>query len=303
MPSIAIDRHASTTRIAADVQALSHPPYTEAGPGITRHAFTEAYARTQEYLRVAFEQVGFDVWCDPVGNLVASNVAEGALCFGLGSHCDSVDHGGAYDGVLGLACALGVCRLAREQRVDLPLRVISFLEEEGAGFGQLLLGSRLAANAVEDEQLATFADTDGRSFVDAARSAGLDPEHHRQAAVTLDGLTGWIEVHIEQGRVQESERVDLGLVAAIAGYIHADLEIVGRTDHAGATPMRLRSDAAITAAELVVGLEALARQSSSDTVATVGDLRLLPGTINVIAGTARMTLDMRSVSGNHVNGG
>jgi acetylornithine deacetylase/succinyl-diaminopimelate desuccinylase-like protein len=69
--SVSLDRQASAARIAADLQALACPPYTDDGPGITRHAFTPAYARTQEYFRRAFEQLGFDVWCDPIGNLVA----------------------------------------------------------------------------------------------------------------------------------------------------------------------------------------------------------------------------------------
>jgi hydantoinase/carbamoylase family amidase len=290
----------SAARIESAIGELASPPYTGEGPGITRHAYTDAYRNTLEWFERAFRELGFDVWQDPVGTLVASNRAPGEACFGIGSHCDSVRGGGAFDGTMGVVCALEVCRLASERGLDIGLRVISFLEEEGSGFGQLLLGSRIVAQDVSEDELRSYLDEDGVSFVEAARRAGHEPERHREAGAVLDGLHGWIEMHIEQGRVLESERLRLGIVDAIAGYIHADLVISGRRDHAGATPMDMRSDAGITAAELVIELEQLARESSPDTVGTVGELSLEPGAINVIPATARLSLDTRSVSGDHV---
>lgn len=291
----------SATRIDAAVAELAAPPYTAAGPGVTRHAYMDEYLNTVGWFEHEFRELGYDVWHDPVGTLVASNRGPGEACFGIGSHCDSVTGGGAFDGTMGVVCALEVCRLASERGLDLGLRVISFLEEEGAGFGQLLLGSRIVAGDVSDEELGSYVNEDGVSFVEAARAAGFEPERHRDAAGVLDGLQGWIEMHIEQGRVLEAEGLRLGIVDAIAGYVHADLVVEGRRDHAGTTPMGMRSDAAITAAEVVLELERLAREASPDTVATVGELDLEPGAINVIPGRARVSLDIRSVSGDHLD--
>jgi allantoate deiminase len=293
---MASDLAESARRIAADVEALTGERYTLPGPGITRYAYTDAYAATLDYFRAAFEELGFQVWSDPVGTLVASNIAPGERAFGMGSHCDSNRNGGPWDGTLGVVCALEACRIARD---SLPLRVVSFLEEEASGFGQMLLGSRIVLGAVTDEELASYRDEHGAPFLEAAARAGYRPEEHARAGEILDGLVGWIELHIEQGRVLQDTGARLGVVDAIAGYVHADLAIEGRADHAGATPMDFRSDAGLAAAEAVVELERIVTAHSPDTVGTVGALSFDPGIINVIPGRAQMTLDIRSVSGDH----
>jgi allantoate deiminase len=258
------------------------------------------YANTLEYFARAFGDLGFEIHHDPVGTMVASNRGPGERCFGLGSHCDSNRNGGRYDGTMGVVAALEACRLAADRGLDLPFRVISFLEEEGSGFGQMLLGSRIMLQRVSDEELESYRDDDGRSFPEAARAAGYEPERHRESIHQLDELVGWIELHIEQGRVLQDTGNRIGIVDAIAGYVHADMEIVGRDDHAGATPMGFRSDAAVTAGECIVELERLTRELSDDAVGTVGELRLEPNLINVIPGSARFSLDLRSASGDHL---
>ena len=293
---MASDLAESARRIAADVEALTGARYTLPGPGITRYAYTDAYEATLGYFRAAFEALGFQVWSDPVGTLVASNVGPGERTFGLGSHCDSNRNGGAWDGTLGVVSALEACRIAGD---DLPLRVISFLEEEASGFGQMLLGSRIVLGAVTDEELASYRDERGVAFLEAAARAGHRPDEIARAGEILDGLVGWIELHIEQGRVLQDTGARLGVVNAIAGYVHADVTVRGRADHAGATPMGWRSDAGLTAAEAVIELERLVTAHSPDTVGTVGALTLHPGIINVIPGRAELTLDIRSVSGDH----
>lgn len=216
--------------------------------------------------------------------------------FGIGSHCDSNRAGGRYDGTLGVVVALEVCRLAAAAGLDLPLQVMAFLEEEGSGFGHVLLGSRIMAGRMTEEEIsAVRALDDGRPFTDHAREAGHAPERWRECARALDDLTGWIEVHIEQGRVLQDTGGQIGIVPAIAGYVHADVEIQGRADHAGATPMDLRIDAALIAAETALELERLAREAGSGTVGTVGELELEPGAINVVPGRARLSIDIRGV--------
>lgn len=294
---LAIDRESSRRRIAQDVGTLAQPQYTSSQTAICRYAYTAAYRRTVDWFREQFVALGFSVWEDPLGTFVAQNRPAGSPVFGIGSHCDSNRNGGAWDGTLGVVVALEVCRLAAEAQLDLPLRVISFLEEEGSGFGQLLLGSRACSGRLTELQLRTefTALDDGRTLWEHAQEAGHEPERWRECAAVLDDLTGWIECHIEQGRVLQDAGETVGLVDGIAGYVHADVELEGRADHAGATPMGHRVDAMAAAAEITLELERLATAAGKGTVGVVGELDVSPGLINVIPGRTRLSLDIRGI--------
>jgi allantoate deiminase len=297
MPPITIDRARTAERIERDVETLAGPDYTLSSEAIRRYAYTDAYRNTLEYFTRELEALGFEVSYDPVGTLVARNHVAGDRAFGLGSHCDSNRTGGRYDGTLGVVTALEVCRLNKELGLGLPLRLISFLEEEGSGFGQVLLGSRIVAQRVSEDDLRSRfrAVDDGRSFWEHAEEAGFEPSRWRDAVGILDGLTGWIETHIEQARVLQDTGHRIGVVSAIAGIAHGDIVVEGRSDHAGGTPMDMRLDPAIVAAECVLEAQRLAREAGAGTVATVGEIALEPGVINVIARRARVSVDVRSV--------
>jgi hydantoinase/carbamoylase family amidase len=295
-----IDRERSRARIERDIETLAGPGYTLTDTAICRYAYTDVYRNTLAYFTRELEAIGFTVWQDPVGTLIASNVAPDAPAFGVGSHCDSNRNGGKYDGTLGVCTALEVCRLAAEAGDGRPLRLISFLEEEGSGFGQMLLGSRIMLQRVTEEELReSIRDEHGVSFWDCAEAAGYEPRRWRESIHALDNLTGWVEVHIEQGRVLQDTGTRLGIVEAIVGYIHGDLLFTGRADHAGATPMNFRLDAAIPAAETVIELERIANELGGGVVGTVGELAVIPALINVIPGGARVSLDLRSTSALH----
>ena len=196
---------------------------------------------------------------------------------------------------MGVATAVEVCRLNAEAGLDLPLQLISFLEEEGSGFGQMLLGSRIMLQRVTEEELRESfrALDDGRSFWEHAEEAGYEPARWRESIHVLDDLTGWIEMHIEQARVLQDTGNRIGLVHAIAGYVHADVIVHGRGDHAGATPMDLRLDPTTVLAETVLELERVAREAGQGTVGTVGEIEVDPGLINAIASRVRFSLDIR----------
>ncbi len=295
-PPLEIDREKSARRIERDVETLAGPGYTRSQEAIRRYAYTPEYRNTLDYFIRELEAVGFECTEDPIGNLVARNRPPGERVFGVGSHCDSNRNGGKYDGTLGVAAAVEVCRLNEEHGLGLPLQVISFLEEEGSGFGQMLLGSRIVAGRVGEKELRSFrAVDDGRTFFEHAREAGYEPERWRECARILDDLIGWIELHIEQARVLEDTHNRLGIVDAIAGYVHADIDVRGRSDHAGATPMDLRNDAGLVMAECMLELERLAREAGGNTVGTVGEVELEPNLINAVPGRARFSLDIRGV--------
>ncbi len=290
-----VDREASARRIERDIETLAGPEYTVSSEAIRRYAYTPVYRNTLDYFASALDELGFTVSEDAVGTLVARNRPPGEPVFGIGSHCDSNRNGGRYDGTMGVVTALEVCRLNAEHGLDLPLQLISFLEEEGSGFGQMLLGSRIMLQRVTEEELRESfrAIDDGRSFWEHAEEAGYEPARWRECIHALDDVTGWIELHIEQARVLQDTGNRIGLVHTIAGYVHADVFVEGRGDHAGATPMNLRLDPTTVLAETVLELERLATAAGQGTVGTVGEVEVDPGLINAIASRLRFSLDIR----------
>ena len=293
--AVAIDRAQSAERIDRDIETLAGSGYTLSNEAIRRYAYTDVYRNTLAYFSEALRELGFDVDEDPVGTFVARNRPRGEKVFGIGSHCDSNRNGGKYDGTMGVVTALEVCRLNAEHGLDLPLQLVSFLEEEGSGFGQMLLGSRIMLQRVtEDELREKFrAIDDGRSFWEHAEEAGYEPARWRDSVHVLDDLIGWIELHIEQARVLQDTGKRIGVVTAIAGYVHGDVVVQGRGDHAGATPMDIRLDPTVPLADTVLELERLATKAGGGTVGTVGEIEIDPGIINAIASRVRFSLDIR----------
>jgi allantoate deiminase len=291
-----IDREKSAARIAADVEELSGPAFTSRPDAVCRYAYTPQYRATLDWFRQRFDQLGYAGGYDPVGTFFARNRPAGEPAFGIGSHCDSNRNGGKWDGTMGVVVGLELCRLNRDLDLGLPLQVISWLEEEGSAFGRVLLGSMIMAQRLDEDELrhGVHALDDGRSFWEHATEAGHAPERWRESIHVLDGLRAWVEVHIEQGRVLQDYGQRIGVVEAIAGCLHADVTVEGRADHAGSTPMDLRRDAGVLAAECVVELERLGGLHPG-LVATVGEMEFAPGFINVIPGRARLSVDIRSV--------
>ena len=301
---LTIDRARSAERIERDIETLAGPEYTRSDQAIRRYAYTPEYRATLDHFVRELEALGFEISYDPVGTLVARNRPPGEKVFGVGSHCDSNRNGGKYDGTMGVVTALEVCRLNAELGLELPLQLISFLEEEGSGFGQMLLGSRITAQRVTEEELRERfrAVDDGRPFWEHAEEAGYEPARWRESLQILHDLTGWIELHIEQARVLQDTGNRLGVVTAIAGYVHGDIRIQGRADHAGATPMDFRLDPAPVAAEVILELERLARAAGKGTVGTVAEIETTPGIINVVNSAIRLSLDIRGVDEDRFRG-
>jgi allantoate deiminase len=295
--ALTIDRARSAERIEHDIETLAGSDYTRSDEAIRRYAYTPEYRATLDYFVGELRAIGFDISYDPVGTMVARNRPPGDKVFGVGSHCDSNRNGGKYDGTMGVVTALEVCRLNAEHGLDLPLQLISFLEEEGSGFGQMLLGSRIVAQRVSEEELRERfrAVDDDRPFWEHAEEAGYEPARWQESLQILDDLMGWIELHIEQARVLQDTGNRLGVVTAIAGYVHGDIQIQGRADHAGATPMDFRVDPAPVAAEVILELERLAKAAGKGTVGTVAEIETTPGIINVVNSSIRLSLDIRGV--------
>ena len=262
-------------------------------PGrITRRFLTPPMHEVHKFLRSRMESLGMTVHTDAAGNLRGlwqPPDARGKRLV-LGSHIDTVPDAGAFDGVLGVALALEWTRLAQELKLPLPIEMIAFSEEEGVRFGVPFLGSRAVAGRFGPALLA-LKDADGVAVEQAIRSFGLDPGKIDDAALDADAL-GFVEIHIEQGPVLESEGLSVAAVTAIVGQSRLTAEFRGHANHSGTTPMRLRRDALAGAAEWISAVESIALQSEG-LIATVGKIDVSPNAANVIAGVARVRLDVR----------
>lgn len=242
------------------------------------------------------EPLGVPVRIDAAGNLRASYPASlsGAPTLLVGSHLDTVPNAGAYDGVLGVVLAVSLLEALQGRRLPFEIEVVGFSEEEGVRFGVPFIGSRALVGRL-DEDLLNAKDPRGISVRKAIDEFGLNPAEIPQACLNQPGVKeyfGYIEFHIEQGPVLEKLGQPLAAVEAIAGQSRLEFVFLGRSNHAGTTPMHLRYDALSAAAEWITAVEHRAR-STNGLVATVGKIEAKPGATNVIAGETRSTLDVR----------
>src|SRR5467141_2058549 len=241
------------------------------------------------------EALGAQVQVDAVGNLRGfyPGVSPGVPRILVGSHLDTVPNAGAFDGILGVVLAAALVESLRGVKLPFGIEAVGFSEEEGVRFGVPFIGSRALVGRV-DEELLGRKDANGISVRKALQDFGLNPNDISRAALR-DDVLGYLEFHIEQGPMLESLGQPLGVVEAIVGQNRMEFNFSGQANHAGTTPMNLRRDALAAAAEWIVAVEDLARQTPG-VVATVGLVEAKPGATNVIAGEARAMLDIRHAS-------
>jgi beta-ureidopropionase / N-carbamoyl-L-amino-acid hydrolase len=284
-------------RLWADLMTLAE--ITDPDRPYTRRSFSLRFVEGREWLRRRFEAAGLDVRIDPAGNLIgrASNGKPNAGTIMMGSHSDTVFSGGRFDGAAGLIVALEIARSIKEAGVRLwhGLEVVDFLAEEPSEFGLSCIGSRGMAGELEPRLLA-YEDPAGERLDRAIDRIG------GQTSSLADAIRGdvvaFFELHIEQGIVLETSGLDLGLVTAIAGITRIEIGFSGSADHAGTTPMDLRRDALVAAAETAIFVEeqarGLAKRGDGTFVATCGILEVKPNAANVVPGQARLVVDARS---------
>ncbi len=259
---------------------------------ITRRFLTPPVHKVHAFLSDRMEGLGMTVRVDAAGNLRGlwrpPNASNKRLA--MGSHIDTIPDAGAFDGVLGVVMALEWVEIARELDFPMAIEVIAFSEEEGVRFGVPFIGSRAVAGRF-DPALLNCEDAEGVTLDAAIRAFGLDPNMIDDAVLDHDAI-GFVEIHIEQGPVLDSEELGLATVTGIVGQTRLTLEFAGQANHAGTTPMRLRHDAMAAAAEWITEVESLAL-ATEGLVATVGKVDVEPNAANVIPGKALVSLDVR----------
>jgi allantoate deiminase len=276
-------------RIAADIDAIA--AFSESPPevGHSRPTFSGPWVQARDYVIAQAAAAGCKHRIDAAGNVhIRPNSIDWDETVWLsGSHIDSVPTGGKYDGVMGVVVPLEVLRGG-----PVPLELVVWAEEEGTTFGLGMIGSRLAVGEETPELLELFKNRDGQTYVEAGRDHGVDPA--KLTPFPAAKYHGLIEVHAEQGPTMWDARVPVAVVTAIAGRRQFKVELIGQANHAGSTPMGHRRDALVAAAYVVTGVQQMALDFGGGTVATVGRLEVEPNAINVIPGTVRLTVDLRS---------
>lgn len=280
-------------RIENDIKAINNFNSTP-GHGISRGTFTKEYMGAIDYIFNELRKTGADVKIMRGGNIRAR--LEGSITDApsvmIGSHIDSVFQGGKFDGVVGTVTSLEVFRTIFEKKIPHrnPIDFVVFVEEDGSRFSSVLLGSRIWAGKVKEEDIPKILDKEGISYIEAMTSSGLIPEDNS----ILNGkeIKAMIEPHIEQSLVLESKGLSIGIVETIAGIKQLEVVIEGVSNHAGATPMNLRNDALCGVAEIILNVEKIASENGTS-VATVGLVDVSPGKTNIIPGKVRFTLDIR----------
>ncbi len=284
--------------LLADLAGVGRSPQG----GVTRFAWTSADAQLREWFVARAGALGLDVERDGNGNLWAWAAADApGAAFVVGSHLDSVASGGDWDGPLGVAGALAaVARLRAEGWTPArPLAVAVFAEEEGGRFGVACLGSRLLTGAIAPARALALRDDDGVTLADALAAAGVDPRGVGADPARVARIGGFVELHVEQGRMLLPGGVRglagagraLGVASEIWPHGRWRLDLVGRPDHAGTTALANRDDPVLAMAHAIVAVRAAAEDLG--VLATVGRVRVHPGAVNAIAARASLWIDAR----------
>ena len=279
-------------RVLADLAELAKIGHDPAG-GVTRTAFSPAFAEAVEWLLDVMRQAGLKARRDAAGNVIGRAGPAGAPAVVIGSHIDTVPSGGRYDGALGVLAGIECARVLAPlvEQGPLALEVIAFADEEGTNVS--LFGSRSMTGRLDREVL---DGTTGEKLASLMADCGLALDRVSQARRAPSEFSAYLELHIEQGPLLEAAGIPIGVVTAITGCDTACYRIEGAARHAGTTSMLARRDAGRGACRAVC--DAYAAFDSMDAPETArmtfGDIRFSPGASNVVPGLADVVSEVRS---------
>lgn len=284
-------------RAVARCDFLGRWPYSDFKSGLFRpflgQGFEASAARIMAWMREAGMNAGFDPACNIIGRY--EGLSSNAPAFIVGSHIDSVRDAGHYDGMLGVMLGLElVSSFHREgRRFPFALEVVGFGDEEGSRFPAYMLGSRALAGLIPPHAL-DARDADGMSIAEALAEWDVDPNHFTLARRDPKTLLGYLEPHIEQAPFLYEHNFPLAIVSSIAAQSRFYVTLTGQAAHAGSS-MNTRRDALVTAAEMLLAIETIARGGPDDLVATCGAFKSDTGpATNIIAGEVSFSIDLRA---------
>lgn len=259
-----------------------------------RVAFSDGDIEGRAYAMLLMQDAGLMVKIDAAANIIGfrEGTDPSLKPIAFGSHIDMVPHGGNYDGCAGSMAAIEVARILKEHKIATrhPLEIILFSNEEGG-----VMGSRAMAGELKPAALQVTNST-GYTMAQGIQRLGGDTTKLDEVKRTADDLTAFLELHIEQGGILDSEGIDIGIVEGIVGLNWWDVTFRGKANHAGTTPMRMRQDALLAAARFIQTVNEEALSMTGTQVATVGRIKASPGAPNVIPGEVTLSLEIRDLS-------
>ncbi len=289
MPAAAVD----APRVIADLRELAELTSDESGA--QRLCWSPTWREARAWLTQRLAELGIEPETDAAGNLWATLPGRdrSAPALAVGSHIDSVPDGGWLDGAYGVMAGLGVLR-AWAMAGESPPRdvlLVDWADEEGARFGRSLFGSSAFSGSLDPGELAGLSDADGRQIAEVLAENEVEIDRVLDAGQRRERLGAYLELHIEQGPVLESEGLAVAAVSGCAGVERLRFAFSGQAAHAGTTPMAVRRDAGLAAAQAAIAIARI--PSAEGGVATTGELELRPGIATAVAGEAVLSCDLR----------
>jgi hydantoinase/carbamoylase family amidase len=298
-PQISLPSAENSNRVIADLRELA--VLTSTSDGAQRVAWAPVWRTAREWLRAKLAPLNLQLSTDPAGNLWATLPGASEKTVIVGSHVDSVPNGGWLDGSLGVVTAIeAMRRYTAAPQPPVTLKLVDWADEEGARFGHSLLGSGAAAGTLDLEEVRSLKDKQGTLLIDALKENGVELGTMLNAHASLKKINAkaYLEFHIEQGGVLESQNKSTGVVLGTFGLQRHMLRFVGQAAHAGATPIHMRRDAFLAAASTALECREIARRHSkpgAGVVCTTGVVKVEPGFVTAIPGAAEISIDQRAL--------
>ena len=290
-----MDIRIDLARLKADIEELSKFG-RDPGGGISRPSFSRADLEARAWLKERIRDAGLVSREDGAGNLFGRLDGPGKVVM-AGSHIDTVLNGGPYDGAVGVMAALEALRRIREEglKPGRALEMVSFTDEEGNLVGDFL-GSRAFMGLLDENEVRHGRTQFGRTLAEILEGTGHSIESVLAARHERPDVEAYLELHIEQGPVLETESVPIGVVEAISGKRYRWCSYSGISSHAGATPLELRRDAFLGLADLALRATRHAAVKHYGSLVTFGKVAVHPGVFSTVPDRAEFSLDIRSVS-------
>lgn len=265
--------------------------------GSNRLAFSDADMEAREYFKGLMRDSGLTLREDAFGNIIGrvEGTDPSLPAMATGSHIDTVPNGGHFDGMAGsVASLLAVRRIRDKGPIRHPLECIIFQMEESSRFSQATFGSKIMVGKANLDIAAKARDKDGVTLPEAMAAKGYDFTKLKEAVRKKGELACFLELHIEQSPTLEQKGLPVGIVTAIAAPIRTHVVIEGKASHSGGTAMNNRRDALVSASELTLAARKVGNAfARREIVATVGNLTVSPGAMNVVPGKAELWVDLR----------
>lgn len=288
-------------RVIADLRELA--ARTSTSEGAQRLAWGPVWRDARAWFTDKVVALGLRVETDSAGNNWVTLLGASPATVILGSHLDSVPNGGWLDGCLGVLAALEALRMYAGTPPPVTLKLVDWADEEGARFGRSLLGSSAAAGTLKIDDVRHLKDRQGTALVDALAENGVSLETMRDARRELAAIDAraYLELHIEQGPVLESLNKPTGVVLGTFGVERHTLRFTGQTAHSGSTPIPMRRDAFLAAAQTALECRTIATRHSkpgAGVVSTVGVVNVEPKIVTAVPGVCEISLDQRALDEN-----